>query len=190
MIAYLKGKIIKKTDKSIILLVDDIGYEIFVSCKFLEKIRQDQDIDLFVYHKQREDAQELYGFSNFEEREFFIQLLSVPGVGPKSAINVLSISEVSDLKSAIATGDVDIFKKISGIGTKTAEKIIIELKSKLGFSGFSNNPNNVEGSDLEVFEALNALGFSDYEIRSIYNKIPKDIDTKEKVKTALKFLKK
>lgn len=189
MIAYLSGKILVKTDKSIILLVDSIGYEIFVSSKFLETIKHDQEIELFVYHKQREDAQELYGFSNYEERAFFIQLLSVSGVGPKSAINVLAISQVNELKSAIATGNADMFKKVSGIGSKTAERIVIELKDKLGFSRFSNGDVS-EGSDIEVFEALNSLGFSDAEIRNVYNQIPKNIDTKEKIKTALKFLKK
>lgn len=190
MIAYLKGKIITKTDKSIILLVDNVGYEIFISYKLLSKMNIDQDIELFVYHKQREDAQELYGFSNYEEREFFTMLLSVSGVGPKSAINVLGVSEVSDLKSAISTGNADVFKKVSGIGTKTAERIVIELKNKLGFSGFSNSSQTQENSDLEVFEALNSLGFLDNEIRNIYNQIPKELDTKEKIKTALKFLKK
>lgn len=190
MIAYLKGKILIKTDKSIILLVDNIGYEIFISYKLLDKIRIDQEFELFVYHKQREDSQELYGFSNCEERNFFIMLLSVSGVGPKSAINVLGVSEVKDLKSAISTGNADIFKKVSGIGTKTAERIVIELKDKLGFSGFSSDLTSEDNSNLEVFEALNSLGFSDNEIRSIYNQIPKELDIKEKIKTALKFLKK
>lgn len=190
MIAYLSGKILVKTDKSIILMVDNIGYEIFVSYKLLDRVRQEQDLNLFVYHKQREDAQELYGFFNYEEREFFIMLLSVSGVGPKSAINVLGVSEVNDLKSAISTGNADIFKKVSGIGTKTAERIVVELKNKLGFPGFSNSSEVQENSDLDVFEALNSLGFSDNEIRNIYNQIPKDLDTKEKIKAALKFLKK
>ncbi len=190
MIAYLNGTVLLKTDKSIILLVGGVGYEIFISTKFLEKIKQDSDLNLYVYHKQREDAQELYGFSNFEEREFFIQLISVSGVGPKSAINVLAMSEVGDLKSAIATGNADMFKKVSGIGTKTAERIVIELKGKLGFSGFSNDLNSQDSSDMETFEALNTLGFSDYEIRNIYTQIPKDLNSQEKIKFALKMLKK
>lgn len=190
MIAYLVGKILLKTDKSIILLVGGVGYEIFVSYKFLEKTQKDIDLDLFVYHKQREDAQELYGFSSFEEREFFMQLISVSGVGPKSAINVLAISGVSELKSAIATGNFDMFKKVSGIGTKTAERIVVELKSKLGFTGAINDSNSIASSDMEIFEALNTLGFSDYEIRGIYTKIPKDLNMQEKIKFALKMFKK
>ena len=190
MIAYLSGKILLKTDKSIILLVSGIGYEIFISYRFLEKVQQGNELELFVYHKQREDSQELYGFSSFEERDFFMQLISVSGVGPKSAINVLAISEVKDLKSAIATGDADMFKKVSGIGSKTAERIVVELKGRLGFSGFVGDSESVEGSDMEIFEALNSLGFSDYEVRSIYNKIPKDLDSQGKIKFALKLLKK
>ncbi len=192
MIAYLKGQIIKKTDKDIILLVNNIGYQIFLPEKFLSEISHDNDLELFVYHKQREDAQELYGFKTFEEREFFTQLLSVSGVGPKSAISILSIAGVSDLISAIVSQNAEMFRKVSGIGSKTAERIVIDLKSKFGSAGYlSDNNLNIENKDLEVFEALIALGFSDNEIRNIYNHIPKDLEkSSEKIKYALKLLKK
>jgi len=192
MIAYLKGQIIKKTDKEIILLVNNIGYQIFLPEKFLSKIHLNSDLELFVYHKQREDAQELYGFETFEEREFFIQLLSVSGVGPKSAINVLSIASPEDLKSAIISQNAEMFKKVSGIGSKTAERIVIDLKNKLGGINFySSNDSVSNNKDLEVFEALSSLGFSDNEIRNIYNQIPKDLEkSSEKIKYALKLLKK
>jgi len=191
MIAYLKGQIIKKTDKEIILLVNNIGYQIFLPEKFLSKLHLNSDLDLFVYHKQREDAQELYGFETFEEREFFTQLLTVSGVGPKSAISVLSIASVEDLKSAIISQNAEMFKKVSGIGSKTAERIVIDLKNKLGGINFSSPSDLVQDNrDLEVFEALSTLGFSDLEIRGIYNKIPKDLEkSSDKIKYALKLLK-
>lgn len=192
MIAYLKGQVIKKTEKDIILLVNNIGYEIYLPEKFLSDINSNQDLELFVYHKQREDAQELYGFSSYEEREFFKQLLTVSGVGPKSAISVLSIASVSDLRTAIVSGNSDMFKRVSGIGSKTAERIIIDLKNKLGSVNFSISSSDVSGNqDLDVFEALSVLGFQDNDIRSVYNQIPKDLEkSSEKIKYALKLLKK
>jgi holliday junction DNA helicase RuvA len=193
MIAYLKGKVINETDKSIIILVADIGYEVFLANKFLSKIKKEQDLDLYIYHKQREDAQELYGFENLEERDLFVKLISVSGVGPKSALNVMSIASIQDLKEAIVSGDADIFKKVSGIGTKTAERIIVELKTKfasLSTSGVDNKDLKND-SNLEIFEALNALGFNDNEVREVYNQIPKDLETtSDKIKFALKLLKK
>ena len=193
MIAYLKGKIINETDKSIILLVEGIGYEIFLPNKFLSKIKKEQELDLYIYHKQKEDAQELYGFENLGEREFFVKLISVSGVGPKSALNVMSIASIQDLKEAIVSGDVDIFKKVSGIGTKTAERIVVELKNKFGSLSTHNvdNQDLKNDSNLEIFEALNALGFNDNEVREVYNKIPKDLKTtSDKIKVALRLLKK
>ncbi len=193
MIAYLKGKVIHKTEKSIILLVDSIGYEVFLPNKFLTKIKKEPELDLYIYHKQKEDAQELYGFENLGEREFFVQLISVSGVGPKSALNVMSIASIQDSKEAIVSGDADIFKKVSGIGSKTAERIVVELKNKFSFLSTSsvNNKDLQDNSNLEIFEALNALGFNDNEVREVYNQIPKDLKTtSDKIKAALKLLKK
>lgn len=192
MIAYLKGQVIKKTEKDIILLVNNIGYEIYLPEKFLSDINSNQDLELFVYHKQREDSQELYGFSSYEEREFFKQLLTVSGVGPKSAISVLSIANVNDLRAAIISGNSDMFKKVSGIGSKTAERIVVDLKNKLGSVDFSSfSPDLSNNQDLDVFEALSALGFQANDIRCVYNQIPKDLEkSSDKIKFALKLLKK
>lgn len=190
MIAYLKGKVIKRTDKFIILEVNNIGYEIFLPEKTLTKIIQNQDLELYIYHKQREDAQELYGFEIFVERDFFISLISVSGVGPKSALSVMSIANVDDLKHSISRGDAEMFKKVSGIGSKTAERIVVELKNKLSILDFVNTtPDN--GQFDEVFEALNALGFTDSQIREAYKKIPEDLEkNSDRIKFALKMLKK
>ena len=193
MIAYLKGKVINETDKSIILLVDNIGYEVFLPNKFLSKIKKEQELDLYIYHKQKEDAQELYGFEDLQERDFFVKLISVSGVGPKSALNVMSIASIQDLKEAIVSADVDIFKKVSGIGSKTAERIVVELKTKFGSLSSSsvNHQDLKDDSNLEIFEALNALGFNDNEVREVYNQIPKNLETiSDKIKAALKLLRK
>jgi len=190
MIAYLKGKIINKTEKYVILEVEDIGYEIFLPEKLLFKIKLDEEVSFYIYHQQREDAQELYGFADLAGREFFKLLISVSGVGPKSALNVMSIADISNLKEAIMSGNAEMFQKVSGIGKKTAERIIVELKNKFG--ALSQKDENESNSQLdEIFSALSTLGFSDDEIRSVYNQIPKDLENvSDKIKAALKLLKK
>jgi Holliday junction DNA helicase RuvA len=191
MIAYLSGKIINRTEKYIILLVSGVGYEVFLPEKFISKVQIDQDLEVYLYHKQREDAQELYGFESLKEREFFTKLISVSGVGPKSALAVLSIADVDNLSSAIATGNAEIFKKVSGIGTKTAERIVVELKSKVGALASMTEASNEDSGDIEVFEALSALGFADNDIRSVYSQLPANLETtSDKIKAALKLLKK
>ncbi len=190
MIAYLKGKIINKTEKYVILVVKDVGYEIFLPEKILFKAKLDEEVSFYIYHQQREDAQELYGFTDLAGREFFKLLISVSGVGPKSALNVMSIADVSNLKEAIISGNAEMFQKVSGIGKKTAERIIVELKSKFG--ALANQEEVGASSQLdEIFSALSVLGFSDDEIRNVYNKIPKDLENvSDKIKAALKLLKK
>lgn len=193
MIAYLKGKIINKTDKSIILEVEDIGYEVFLPEKVLIRVKIDEKESFYIYHQQKENAQELYGFESLAGREFFIQLISVSGVGPKSALNILAMADINSLQEAIVSGDAEIFKKVSGIGSKTAERIVVELKNKFGkLVGNSSSGKEIKDhSNLEIFEALNTLGFNDNEIREVYNKIPKDLESvSDKIKAALKLLKK
>ena len=131
MIAYLVGTIKYKGSKSIILNVNNVGYEIFVIEPVLEKVKLDEEKDFFVHTYVREDALSLYGFESPEEKRFFELLISISGVGPKSALQTLSIARLSEIKKAILRDDPSLLKKVSGIGTKTAERIVVELKNKL-----------------------------------------------------------
>jgi Holliday junction DNA helicase RuvA len=132
----------------------------------------------------REDALDLYGFLDREELEFFEMLINVSGIGPKGALSILGITSIETLRKAISIGDTSYLTKISGIGRKTAEKIVIELRDKIG--------TELEGSSLQVeldaLEALKSLGYSAIEAREALKKVNSDTDTNTKIREALKIL--
>jgi len=149
--------------------------------------RTEGEISLWTYHAIREESQELYGFPKKEELEFFELLLKVPGVGPRSALSVMGVATLETLRKAISARDISYMTKISGIGKKTAEKIVLELKDKL--VGGDDSPEMK--SDLDVLEALKSLGYDRHEAREIVMKLPKETTgTSDRVKEALKLLSK
>jgi Holliday junction DNA helicase RuvA len=191
MIAYLKGKILTKKTKYLILLTNDIGYQIFTNEKTLSKLKDGQEAELYIHHHVKEDAQELYGFLTLPELELFKNLISISGVGPRSAINVLAAASVEQVIQAIVAEDPALLKTVSGIGTKTAERIVVELKSKLGSLYKESNGLGMASApqDMEVIEALLGLGYARREITEIIKKIPADLTTTEnRLKEALKLL--
>ncbi len=183
MIAYLKGKVKEKKEKYIILEIGNIGFRIFLSSLFLEKIKVNEEIKIYTFLYSREDTLELYGFSNEEELNFFEYLISVPGIGPKSAISILSLAPPEKLKEAVQQNRVELLTKVSGVGRKTAERIILELKNKF------KEEQLEESLDEEVLDALIKLGYSLREARKVIREIPPEITKlEEKVKYALKLL--
>ena len=184
MIAYLKGKIIKKTQKSAVILLGGIGYEVFLSLKSLEKIKNDQEVEFFVHSHIKEDAFDLYGFEKYQELDFFKKLISVSGVGPKSALNVLALAEVDDLKKAISSGQSELLQQVSGIGKKSAERIVVELKEKF-INDLSSSLESVQGNQ-QVIEALMSLGYKANEAMSLARDLPTEGDLASKIKEALK----
>jgi len=191
MISYLRGKIKVKDEKFLVLDVAGVGYQIFVSPLTLEEIKDKEEIELFTYLYLREDAMELYGFLTNEEREFFVQLLSVSGVGPKSALGVLSVARLDDVKKAIIHGDPAILTKVSGIGKKTAERVIIELKNKIDVSDLSEKtkPTEIEIEESNAIDALVKLGYSASEARDALRVVDKSIvGVENRIKEALKIL--
>src|SRR3989344_8836564 len=128
MIGHLEGKLIYKDSKSIIVDISGVGYKINVSLDVLSKSKKiDGEISLWIHTHIREDMLDLYGFLEREELEFFEMLISVSGIGPRSALVILGIASIETLRKAIGAGDTSYLTKISGIGKKTAEKIVIEL---------------------------------------------------------------
>ncbi len=184
MIAYLKGNILEKTANSIILENGGIGYKVFVLPEILELHIKDS-IALYIYHKVSEDGQSLFGLPDFVTLQFFELLITVSGVGPKVALAILSAAKVDAVKQAILSQDPAIFTRISGVGLKTAEKIIVELKTKMG------SLESVSGlgvSSSEVFDALLALGYNQREVRDVVGKLDGGLPTQEQVRQALKLL--
>lgn len=187
MIAYLKGKIIKKLAKSAIVLTGGVGYELFLSLKNLEKTSLDEEREFFIHTYVKEDALDLYGFYSLEELDFFKKLISVSGVGPKSALNVLALAEVEELKRAITSGDFSMLQQVSGIGKKTAERLVVELKEKF-IDDISVGGSSGQGNE-QVVEALVSLGYKSIEAQDIVKHLPKDEgDLATKIKQALQLI--
>lgn len=185
MIGSIKGKIILKTDKFLIVETGGVGYKLNVSTDVLSKAKKTgEEISLWVHTHVREDTLDLYGFLDRTELEFFEMLLNVSGIGPRSALAILGIASIATLRKAIGTGDTSYLTKISGIGRKTAEKIVIELRDKIGEE---KGGSSLQG-ELDALEALKSLGYSQNEAREALKKVSGDTDTNTKIREALKIL--
>ncbi len=186
MIALLKGKIELKKDKFIIIDVRGVGYKAYCPAPILEKLIPKQEVKLFIHLYHRENLLDLYGFLNTDELDFFELLISISGIGPKAALSVLSIASIKDLKASIASGRVDLLTKVSGIGKRTAERVILELRSKILVSG-SDVKKLV--SDDEVVDALVGLGYAKYQVHDALKQVPGRIkEIESRIKEALKIL--
>lgn len=188
MIASLQGTVTQNDSKYVVLEVNSVGYKIFVTADALHSLAIGSQQKLFTYLAVRENALDLYGFITEKERNFFELLISISGIGPKGAINILSAVNSDTLVNAIQTGSTAHLVKVSGIGKKTAEKIVLELKDKLGtLIGDDLSPGL--SSDADAIEALKMLGYEADEARESLKKIDKNLtDTGAKVKAALKVL--
>jgi len=186
MIASLTGKIESNTDKYVILDINGIGYKVYISGNTFKNLpKKGEKIKLYTHLYVRENIMELYGFLNPKELEIFELLISIPGIGPKGALNILTVVSIETLKRAIANEESAVLTKVSGIGRKIAEKIVLELKNKVGdeFVGKSLN------EDTETIDALVSLGYKVQEAREAVKKLPKDIEGVEnRVREALKLL--
>ena len=186
MIGQLKGVITHKSSSWIILDTGSVGYKLYLGEDLHIKAREQEPLTVWTHLAVRENALDLYGFETMEELSFFELLLSVSGIGPKSALGILDVASPSTLRKAISTGETAPLTKVSGIGKKNAEKIVLELRGKLGVSGEGEN-DGVNERDIEVFEALTALGYSAHDAREAVKKLPADIpDTQGRVKEALR----
>ncbi len=187
MISFLAGEIKIKTEKFIILQVGGIGYKVFCSAPTLKEIgSQGRKTSLFTYLYCRENIMDLYGFISFEELEFFELLISVSGIGPKAALSVMMLASVKTLKEAIASGRKSLLTKVSGIGQRTAERIILELKNKI-FASVSDIQKLT--SDSEVIDALVSLGYSQHQAKEALSQIPRGAKgIEEIIKESLKVL--
>ena len=183
MIGSINGKIILKTEKLLIVEAGGVGYKINVSGDTLSRVKN-KDIFLWTHLHVREDIFDLYGFMDRKDLEFFELLISVSGIGPKGALAILGVTSIETLKNAIASNDTSYLTKISGIGKKTAEKIVIELRDKIG----ETNKGESLQHELDALEALKSLGYSQNQAREALKKIPTSTDTNTKVREALKML--
>lgn len=189
MIGSIRGKIILRTEKFLIVETGGVGYKISVSPDVLSKLKKvGEEIFLFIHTHVREDSLDLYGFLERAELEFFEMLINVSGIGPRGALAILGIASIETLKKAIGTGDTSYLTKISGIGRKTAEKIVIELRDKIADKTMSEKGEASLREELDALEALKSLGYSQGEAREALKKVDTDTNTNTKIREALKIL--
>jgi len=190
MISSLEGKISLRAEKHIILEANGIGYKVWCAEKTLSKIPQiGGSVKLFTYLSVKETGWDLFGFLTYEELEMFELLISISGIGPKTAAGILSAASVEDLQEAIVLGDETILSRVSGIGSKVAQKIVIELKSKVKKLAKGSGDKFKVADDIEIIDALVALGYKVYEAREALKQVPEDIKGMEnRVREALKRL--
>ncbi len=166
-----------------------VGYRIFAGPDVLRKAKTKEQFKLWTHLYLREDTIELYGFLEYAELEFFQTLIQISGIGPKSALGVLAVAPLDTLKRAIAAGETSYLTQVSGIGKKIAEKIILELRDKLGKIGFSGEENVFLKEEGDILQVLHTFGYPYSETRDAIKQLsPKIIGTQNRVKEALKIL--
>jgi len=177
MISFLKGSIVQKgSDYITVLTIGGVGYDISMSKLRVLETSIGQEISVHTYLKVSDTNMQLFGFTDVAEREFFSQLISVKSVGPKSAIHILSLGSLQEIQGAITRGDVNYLTAVQGMGKKTAERIVVELKGKL-HGKIDHDDSIVDGEILrDVVDALIAMGYTKDEARATV----KELDTKDK----------
>ena len=184
MIAYLKGTVLQKGANFLIVVRQDLGYKLFVTPASLDS-KLGQEIELYTYLKATDDGQTLFGLPDFPSLQFFELLLTVSGVGPKVALNILAAAKIEMLEHAIVNQDTEIFTRISGVGKKTAERIILELKNKIVGTGLAG-----AGGGSDIYDALINLGYSNKEVRAVIGNVDTTGSAEQQLKQALKQLSK
>jgi holliday junction DNA helicase RuvA len=182
MIARLHGNPVANTPEGLVLDVGGVGYLVHATPTVVRKGDSADEITVETYLHVREDALQLYGFADRSERELFIQLLAVSGIGPKVALAIVSGSPVAELRRAIARGDAARFQAIPGIGKKTAERIVLELKEKIGVELAVAAP----AADLTARDALVELGYSVADAEAALARVDRELPVEEQVRQALK----
>ena len=192
MIAKIKGKIELLKENYAIIGVAGLGYKVHLTSYALGKIAGQEEVELYTYTHVREDILALYGFLSLTELEMFELLISISGIGPKAALGILTIASVDAIRMAVLNEDTSILTKVSGVGKKTAERVILELKSKIAKlpAGTGVGVEKIS-SDSEVLEALVGMGYSSFEAREAVKNLPKDLkDVSAKLTWALRAMKK
>ena len=189
MIIFLDGSVAFQGEKFVVITTNGVGYKVFVSAETLEKIQEKRaSVRMWTHEHIREDARDLYGFLHYAELDFFELLLGVSGIGPKGALGILGTASLDTLKKAIAADDTSYLTRVSGIGRKTAQKIVIELREKLAGRGVMLEAPELQ-EEADAMEALVTLGYSSKEARDALAGVSDNIRSAQKrIAEALKRL--
>jgi len=181
MISFIQGKIINKKETSLTVLTAGwVGYEVNLQTEKCASLEEGNEVGLHTYLRVSENAMDLYGFETLEEKDFFELLISVSGVGPKSALNILGLGSLDEIQNAISKSDVDYLTKVSGIGKRTAERLTVELKSKVEVrkSKVTEKAGSVMG---DAIDGLVSLGYSKEEARLVVKELDVEGKTSEQL---------
>lgn len=186
MYEYISGQVVKITPKYIVVDNKGIGYQIMTPNPY--QYKKDDIVLVYTYYHVREDALELYGFLTDEERDMFLKLISVTGIGPKTALPILASSSVAEISVAINNGDAKYIQKFPGIGPKAAQQIILDLRGKVDFDA----PVSIldDGKLTDCQEALVALGYNKKDVKKALEKVDINLEAAQIIKSALKVLSK
>ena len=182
MYEYIKGKIVNQESNYIVLDNNGVGYLVYVSNPYSFEI--DKEYVVYIYQYVREDENTLYGFKTKEEKDLFLKLIDVKGLGPKMALPILATGSISGIIDAIERENILYLKKFPKIGDKVARQIILDLKGKLGATNTNNNVADYE----ELIEVLKGLGYKQADINKVLPQIKTDLNIEDQIKEALKLL--
>lgn len=189
MIAHVSGKIVEKFAGSVIVDVQGVGYEVQVSLSDFESTQLDSHTKFYTYHHVREQAEDLFGFSSLAAKKLFELLITVQGIGPKAALAILSLGNAEQVRNSIANSDVAFITKASGVGKKSAERVVVDLSDKVGIPTHYVTGVSIQtelNTNDEALDALIALGYSLAEANTALAEVDPAASTQERVKQALK----
>lgn len=191
MIAHIKGEIAEKFANSVIIDVHGVGYEISLTSPDYDALNLNDTVKVYTYHHIREQSEELFGFTALEGKKLFELLITVQGIGPKAAMSILSLGSYEEVRNAIANADAAFVSKASGVGKKSAERVIVDLREKVGlptYYGRKSDPvlaSTVPAND-EALDALMALGFQLADATRALEGVDLDLPVEERIRLALK----
>ena len=190
MIAHVFGKVAEKFNGSLVIDVHGVGYEVSVATNDFDAVILDQEVKFYTYHHVREQAEELFGFSSLAAKKLFEMLITVQGVGPKAALAILSLGDAEQVRNAIANADSSFVQKATGVGKKTAERVVVDLSDKVGLPthyGRTEAPVQTElNTSDEALEALMALGYTLADATKALENVDANLPTAQRVTEALK----
>ena len=190
MIAHVFGKVAEKFNGSLVVDVHGVGYEVSVATNDFDAVILDQEVKFYTYHHVREQAEELFGFSSLAAKKLFEMLITVQGVGPKAALAILSLGDAEQVRNAIANADSGFVQKATGVGKKTAERVVVDLSDKVGLPthyGRAEEPLQTElNTSDEALEALMALGYTLADATKALENVDVNLPTAQRVTEALK----
>ena len=190
MIAHVFGKVAEKFNGSLVVDVHGVGYEVSVATNDFDAVILDQEVKFYTYHHVREQSEELFGFSSLAAKKLFEMLITVQGVGPKAALAILSLGDAEQVRNAIANADSSFVQKATGVGKKTAERVVVDLSDKVGLPthyGRAEAPLQTElNTSDEALEALMALGYTLADATKALENVDINLPTSQRVTEALK----